>query len=93
MLHMPYIVIMTKEPEPTAVTLLREYLKDLPVEVQLDELLKSFVDMLEYVTFVGLHQDYQIWEANKIVYKKMKMLSQDFFVDWKTKNQNPEQEN
>jgi hypothetical protein len=83
---------MTKDrPEPA--DLLKEYLKGLPIEVQLDELLKSFVDMLEYIMFLGLHDDYLIWEDNKQDYKKMKMLSQDFYRNWKQKNQNPDQEN
>tara|TARA_B100000287_G_scaffold237730_1_gene223642 strand:- start:118 stop:369 length:252 start_codon:yes stop_codon:yes gene_type:complete len=83
---------MTKDrPEP--VDLLKEYLKGLPIEVQLDELLKSFVDMLEYIMFLGLHDDYLIWEDNKQEYKKMKMLTQDFYRNWKQKNQNPDQEN
>ena len=79
--------------KPNPVDLLRDYLKDLPVEVQLDELLKSFVDMLEYIMFLGLHKDYLMWEQDKQDYKKMKMLSQDFYRNWKKKNQNPEQEN
>ena len=77
----------------TAADELMDYLKDLPTELQIEELCKSFCDMLEFVLFLGLQDDYEIWERDKTEYKKMRVLTHRFYDTWTKKNQNPEQEN
>lgn len=84
---------MSKDQKISPLELLKCCLTDMPIETQIEELQKSFLDMLEYVMFLGLHDDYLVWEEDKVEYKKIKMLTNDFYKSWFKKNHNPEQEN
>ena len=82
---------MSKD-KPSPVDELKAYLADLPPDTVREELYTSFIDMLDFIIFLGLHNDYLLWEEDKQKYKKLKMLNNRFYHHW-LKINNGEQEN
>tara|TARA_B100000519_G_C14178222_1_gene407254 strand:- start:185 stop:436 length:252 start_codon:yes stop_codon:yes gene_type:complete len=77
----------------TPAEMFKDYISEIDSKDLSLELCQSFVDMLDFITYLGLQDDYVIWAEDRAAYKQLRKIPQSYFRSWIRKNHNEEQDN